>query len=58
MVIHDLDIAMANVSIGLSQDLMTDRLIWNKRVYTNKKGYAKIINKNHHLVPPGMLARN
>ena len=44
MAIHDLDIEIANVSIGLSQDLMVDRLIGNIRVYMNKKGYTAITN--------------
>ena len=42
--IHDFDRAMLNVSIGLAQDLMVHRLIWNIRVSMTKKVYATIIN--------------
>ena len=47
---------MVNVSIGLSQDLMVDRLIGNIRVSMTKKGYAAITNKKHHSITPELLA--
>ena len=37
--IHDFDRAMVNVTIGLDQDLMVDRLIENIRVSRTKRGY-------------------
>ena len=57
MAIHDFDIAMVNVSIGLAQDLMLDRLIGKIRVFRTKKGYATIKNERHHSLTPEMLAR-
>ena len=42
--IHDFDRATLIVSIGLAQDLMVDRLIWNIRVSMTKKVYATITN--------------
>ena len=55
MAIHDFGIAMVNVSIGLAQDIMMERLIGNIRVSMNKKGYATITNDRHHLVSPELL---
>ena len=57
MAIHDLDIEIANVSIGLSQDLMVDRLIGNIRIFMTKKCYVRIANESHHLVTPELMAR-
>ena len=57
MAIHDFDRAMFNVSIGLTQDLMLDRLIGNIRVSMTKGGYATIKNERHPLVPPELLER-
>ena len=57
MAIHEFDRAMANVSIGLYQDLMVDRLIGNIRVSMNKKVYEKITDERHHLVTPELLSR-
>ena len=37
-VIHEFDIAMANVSIGLAQDLMLDRLISKVRFKITRSG--------------------
>ena len=55
MDIHDFDRAMVNVSIGLAQDLMVNRLIWNIRVSMNEKGYAIFTNERHHSVTPELL---
>ena len=55
MAIHDFGIAMVNVSIGLAQDIMMERLIGNIRVSMNKKGYATITNDRHYLVTPELL---
>ena len=55
MAIHDFDRAMFNVSIGLTQDLMLDRLIGNIRVSMTKRGYATIKNESRHFVTPELL---
>ena len=57
MEIHDIYRAMVNVSTGLAQDIIVDRLIQNIQVSMTKKGYAKITNERHHLVTPKLLAR-
>ena len=44
MAIHDFDIVMVNLSIGLAQYIVVDRLIGNIRVSITKKGYAKFTN--------------
>ena len=56
MSIHDFYRAMVNLSIGLAQELMLDRLIWNIRVSMTKKGYATITNERRHSVTPELLA--
>ena len=48
---------MVNVSIGLAQDIMVDRIIVNITVSMTKKGYATITNERHHLVTLELLAR-
>ena len=58
MAIHDCDRVIVNVSIGLAQDIMVEKLIGNIRVSINKKGYAIITNERHHLVTPERLTRN
>ena len=57
MAIHDFDIAMVNVSIGLYQYIMVYRLIGNIRVYMNKNRYETITNERHHSVTAELLAR-
>ena len=52
MAIHDFNIAMENVSIGLAQYLMMYMIIWNISVSMTKKGYAPVTNESHHLVTP------
>ena len=52
MAIHDFDRAMVNISIGLSQDLMLDRLIRRIFISKTKREYATIKNERHHLVTP------
>ena len=42
MAIHNFNIAMVNLSIGLAQDLMEDSLIGIIRVSMTKSGYAII----------------
>ena len=44
MAIYDFDIAMMDVSIGLAQYIMADRLIGNIRLSMTKKGYATVTN--------------
>ena len=56
MSIHDFDGSMVNVSIGLAQYLMVERLIGNIRVYMTKNRYATITNEKHHSVTPELLA--
>ena len=53
--IHDFNRAMVNVSIGLAQDIMVEKLIWNIKVSIIKKVYATIKNERHHLVTPKIL---
>ena len=48
MGIHDLYRSMVNVSIGLSQDIMLDRLIGNIKFFINRKVYATIKLERHH----------
>ena len=43
--IHEFDIAMANVSIGLSQDLMVDILIIKVRVKRTRSGFTTYTDK-------------
>ena len=57
MAIHEFYRSMVNVSIGLAQDLVVDRLIGNIRVSMTKKGYATITNESHHLVTPKPLTK-
>ena len=55
MAIHDFDRAM---SIGLSQDLMVDRLIVNIRVSMTKLGYSTITDERHHSVITELFEMN
>ena len=57
MVIHEFDIAMANVSIGMAQDLMVDRLISKVRAKRTRSGFANYIDKQHHGISADLLAR-
>ena len=57
MAIHDFDIAMVNVSIGLSRDIMVYRLIGKIRVPINKKGYTTVTNEGRHSETPELLVR-
>ena len=57
MVIHEFDIAMANVSIRLAQDLMVDILINNVSVRRTRSGYATYTDKQHYGISSDMLAR-
>ena len=55
LVIHEFDIAMQNVSIGLSQDLMVDILIINVRVKRTSSGFETYTYKQHHGVSTDLL---
>ena len=55
--IHDFNIAMVNVSVGLAHDIIVDRLISNMRVYMTKKGYVIITNERHNSLTPKLFAR-
>ena len=48
---------MVDVSNGLSQYFMVDRIIGNIRVSMNKKGHLTIKNEKHHSVTPELLTR-
>ena len=47
-VIHDFDISMANVSIGMDQDLMVDILISKVRVKITRSGFETYKDKRYH----------
>ena len=49
---------MANVSIGISQDLMVDRLIRNTRVRRKISGYATYTDNQYYGISADLLARN
>ena len=57
MSIHNFDRAIVNVSIGLAQYLMVDRLTRNIRFSMTKNGYAKMTNEKTHLVTQECFAR-
>ena len=46
---------MENISIGLSQDFIVDRLIRNARVRRNRSGYATYIDNQHYGISDDML---
>ena len=48
---------MTNISIGLAQDLMVDRLISKVRVKRKRCGFATYIDKRHHGISADILAR-
>ena len=54
--INKFDIAMANVSIGLAQNLMVDRLIRKVRVNRTRSGFATYIDNGHHGISDDILA--
>ena len=55
--IHEFDISMANVSIGLDQDLMVDILISKVRVKIKISGFATYIYKRRYGISADLLAR-
>ena len=57
LAIHEFDRALADVSLGLAQDLMVDRLISNVRVSSTTQGYATFTNDRHHGTKPELLAQ-
>ena len=57
LVIHDFDIAMANFSIRLAQDLMVDIVINNVRVRRTRRRYATYTYKQHCGISSYMLSR-
>ena len=54
--IHEFDISMENISIGIAQKLMVDRLIINLRVNKTGSGYATYTDKQHHGISAYLLA--
>ena len=58
MVIHEFDRAMANFSMGLSQDFMVEILINKVRVNRTRSGLVTYTDKRHHRISADMLARN
>ena len=48
---------MENVSIGMAQDLMVDRLISKVRVKITRSGFTAYIDKRHHEISTDILAR-
>ena len=48
---------MAKFSIGLSRDLMADRLISSARVRITRSRYATYTDKQHHGISADVLAR-
>ena len=55
--IHEFDIEMENVSIGLAQDLMMDRFISKVRVKRKRSGLETYTDKLHHGIINDLLAR-
>ena len=55
--IHELDIALENVSIGLVQDLMVEILISKVRVKRTRSVFTTNINKRHHGISTDLVAR-
>ena len=48
---------MENVSIGIDQDLMMDRLINKARVKRTRSGFTAYTDKRHHGISADILAR-
>ena len=48
---------MANVSIGLAQDLMVERLISKVRVKRTRSGFTTYTDNQHHEISTDLLAR-
>ena len=57
MIIHEFDRAMKNVSIGLAQYLMVDRMISKVRIKRTRSGLANYTDKRHHGTSADLLAR-
>ena len=57
MALHEFDRAIVNVSLGLAQDLMVDRLISNIKKKRTRLGYATITNDRHHGISAELLAK-
>ena len=55
--IHEFDIEMENVSIGIDNEFMLDRLIRNGRDRITKSGYATYTDKRHHGISNDLLTR-
>ena len=55
--IHEFDREMANVSIGLAQELMVGRLISKVRVKITRSGLTTYTDKRHHGISVDLLAR-
>ena len=55
--IHEFDRALTDISLGLSQDLIAERIISNVKTRQQRFGFATITNERHHGVDPELLAQ-
>ena len=55
--IHKFDRAIANVSLGLNQDTLAERIIANINVKRTRDGYSTITKDRHHGISPELIAR-
>ena len=55
--VHEFDRAMAEISLGLPENIIRSRLISQIQVEKTRNGYATITNDRHHGVQPDLLAR-
>ena len=55
--INEFDRAMSNISIGLAQELMMERLIRKVRVKRKRSGFANCTDKQHHGIRTDILER-
>ena len=55
--IHEFDIAMKNVFIGLAHDLVVDRFISKVRVKRKSSRFAIYTDKQHHGISADLLER-
>ena len=54
---HYFDRALAQVTLGITQDTMGQRLLANVKVKLPRRGYATITNDRHHGISPELLAQ-
>ena len=55
--IHEFDAAIANVSIGMAQELMVEILISKVRVNRKKSGFTTYTDKQHHGISADLVER-